>query len=97
MGIEDLKKFGLFKAELEVIELVLKGLANKEIANIRGTVRSTTTCHLARIFKKLGVKSRYEIILKYGDKQNETQSESAGDERHGESSDRQCEKVSWGK
>lgn len=68
MGIEDLKKFNLFPAELEVVELVLKGLTNKEIADIRGTERSGTTWHLTRIYKKIGVKGKVELIVKYGDR-----------------------------
>lgn len=68
MGIEDLKQFNLFPAELEVVALVLKGLTNQQIADIRGHKRSGTTWHLNNIYRKVGVKGRVELIVKYGDR-----------------------------
>jgi len=50
----------LTKRELEVLELVVLGKPNKEIAKIIGTKDTTVAFHLKNVFRKLGVKNRTE-------------------------------------
>lgn len=48
--------------EIEVLELVDKGLTNKEIAQVLGFSEDGAKHHLRRIFSKLGVSVRTEAI-----------------------------------
>lgn len=52
----------LTPAEREVVELILEGLSSKEIAARRGTAARTVANQLARVFEKMGVNSRGELI-----------------------------------
>lgn len=51
----------LTAAEEQVVEFVLEGLSNKEIAQRRGTRERTVANQLASIFRKLQVTSRSEL------------------------------------
>lgn len=53
---------GLKKREKEVLELLMQGKSNKEIAIILGLSQSTIKFHLARLFRKFNVRSRTECI-----------------------------------
>jgi len=56
----------LSKREIEVLQLVLQGNSNKQIAlSLDITVR-TVEFHLKNIYAKFGVSSRIELILKLG-------------------------------
>lgn len=48
--------------EKEVARLLLKGLSNKEVAEIEGNSDRTIKFHLTTIFEKCGVKSRTELF-----------------------------------
>ena len=48
--------------EKEVVRLLLKGLSNKEVADIEGNTDRTIKFHLTTIFEKCGVKSRTELF-----------------------------------
>ncbi len=48
----------LTKHEKRVLQLVCKGLTNKEIAQSLGVVPRTVEFHLSKIFKKLNVTCR---------------------------------------
>ena len=48
--------------ELEVLELIAKGAANKEIANKLSISESTVKTHIANIFQKLGASDRTEAV-----------------------------------
>jgi DNA-binding NarL/FixJ family response regulator len=48
--------------EKEVVRLLLKGLSNKEVAEIGGNSPRTIKFHLTSIFEKCGVKSRTELF-----------------------------------
>lgn len=48
--------------EKEVVRLILKGLSNKEVAEIGGNSDRTIKFHLTTIFEKCGVKSRTELF-----------------------------------
>ncbi|MGQ9472695.1 MAG: response regulator [Candidatus Caldatribacteriaceae bacterium] len=49
--------------EVEIAQLVLQGMSNKEIAEKLFISESTVKNHLSRIFQKLGVKDRVELAL----------------------------------
>ncbi len=48
--------------EVEVARLLLKGLPNKEIADVTQTSENTVKVHVAAIFRKCHVKSRAELF-----------------------------------
>jgi DNA-binding NarL/FixJ family response regulator len=49
--------------EEEVLELLRKGLSNREIAKLLGISEKTVKSHLTDIFSKLNVKSRLEAVI----------------------------------
>lgn len=55
----------LTKREQEIVPLVAQGLTNKEISSRLGVSEHTVKNHLFRIYDKLGISSRVELIL-YG-------------------------------
>ncbi len=59
--------FKLSKRETEIVELVAKGLANKEIAAELHISVETVRVHLKHIYEKLHVRSRTEAAMKYRD------------------------------
>lgn len=54
------------KRENEVIELLLQGKSNKQIASTLGISQSTVEYHLKNVYKKLQVTSRTEAVLRLG-------------------------------
>jgi two-component system NarL family response regulator len=50
----------LTERELEVLQLLSRGLSNRQIAAALTLSENTIRVHLARIFEKLGVSSRTE-------------------------------------
>jgi len=53
----------LSKREQDVVRCVAEGLSNREIANRLGLTEHTVKNYLFRIFDKLGVSSRVEVVL----------------------------------
>lgn len=53
----------LTHAERDVSALVLEGRSNKEIAHIRGAAVSTVAKQLERIYRRLGINSRRELVV----------------------------------
>lgn len=49
--------------EREVVERILQGLSNKEIASALGISEETVKRHISNIYDKLGVSSRMELAL----------------------------------
>ena len=49
--------------EMEVLQLLAKGLSNKEIAAQLGLVVGTVKIHIANIFSKLGVSDRTQALV----------------------------------
>lgn len=54
---------GLTEREFLVADLVSRGLSNKEIANQMFITEKTVKFHLTNIYKKMGVKSRAQLIV----------------------------------
>ena len=54
----------LTKQELCVLNLVSKGLINKEIANELNISVATTKAHLESIYKKLNVHNRVQAVVR---------------------------------
>jgi DNA-binding CsgD family transcriptional regulator len=53
----------LTPAESEVAALVLVGRSNADIARVRGASKRTVANQVASVFRKLGVRSRLELIV----------------------------------
>lgn len=54
---------GLTNREIEVADLVTRGLSNKEIANMLFITEKTVKFHLANIYTKMNLKSRAQLIV----------------------------------
>jgi DNA-binding NarL/FixJ family response regulator len=54
----------LTKKEKEIVELVLEGLSNKQISEKLFVSENTVKNHLAKIFSKLQVSNRLELVLR---------------------------------
>jgi DNA-binding NarL/FixJ family response regulator len=54
--------YGLSDREAQVVDLVLRGYGNRDIASTLGIAPSTAKKHLNRIFNKVGVDSRAQLI-----------------------------------
>lgn len=67
---EDLEKaigaYGLTDREEEILRLVLRGAHNKDIERALFISASTVRNHISNIFRKLGVRSRLELINRIG-------------------------------
>jgi DNA-binding CsgD family transcriptional regulator len=57
-------RHGLSRREAQVAELVLHGYRNADIASTLGIAPATTKKHLTRIFDKVGVDSRSQLIAR---------------------------------
>jgi two-component system, NarL family, nitrate/nitrite response regulator NarL len=57
------KTFGLTARELEIVETVVSGYVNKDIAEKFSISQHTVKHHLTNIFDKLGVSNRLELAL----------------------------------
>jgi DNA-binding NarL/FixJ family response regulator len=53
----------LSQRETEVMYLVARGLANKQVARELGIAESTVKCHVSGILEKLGLPSRTQVAL----------------------------------
>jgi DNA-binding NarL/FixJ family response regulator len=52
----------LTEREVEVLQLVARGLSNKEVAGVIGRTNETVKIHLKNVFAKLGVADRTEAV-----------------------------------
>jgi DNA-binding CsgD family transcriptional regulator len=57
-------RHGLSRREAQVAELVLHGYRNADIAATLGITSATTKKHLTRIFDKVGIDSRNQLIVR---------------------------------
>jgi len=60
---DPVKRFGLTARELEVINTIVEGYSNKEIAHRFSISEQTVKHHLSNIFDKVGVSNRLELAL----------------------------------
>lgn len=57
------RRFNLTRREVEIIQTVVDGSPNKEIASRLGVTEATVKHHLTSIFDKVGVSNRLELAL----------------------------------
>lgn len=60
------RRYRLSARESQIAELVLRGCANREIAQNLGITLTTAKKHLGRIFDKVGVDSRAQLMARLG-------------------------------
>jgi DNA-binding NarL/FixJ family response regulator len=58
---QQLHNWELSRSEIEVVFLVLKGLSNKEIADVRNTSESTVRLQCSSVYKKSKLTGRSEL------------------------------------
>lgn len=58
------RRYGLSAREAQVAELVLHGYRNSDIAAALGITAATTKKHLTRIFDKVGVDTRSQLLTR---------------------------------
>jgi DNA-binding CsgD family transcriptional regulator len=56
------RRYGLSRRETQVVELLLRGYANRDIAAALGIALGTTKKHLTRVFDKVGVDTRARLV-----------------------------------
>lgn len=61
---KSIESYNLTKRELEIVNLLQKGLSNAEISNLLHISNSTVKNHLYNTYKKLDVSNRFELIKK---------------------------------
>jgi two-component system, NarL family, response regulator LiaR len=64
----DYSEFGISKREYEVLVLLAKGFSNQAIADELFVSRNTIKTHTSRLFEKLEVKNRTQILIKAKEK-----------------------------
>lgn len=57
-----LRDLGITRRELEILELIAKGLSNREIAQKLFVSENTVKTHSSRLFDKLNVKRRTQAV-----------------------------------
>ena len=56
------QKFSISGREKEIVLLVIKGYSNKKISEALFISLSTVKSHIYKIYKKMGVKTRFELM-----------------------------------
>jgi DNA-binding NarL/FixJ family response regulator len=56
------RRYGLSRRETQVVELLLRGYGNRDIAATLGIALGTTKKHLTRVFDKVGVDTRVRLL-----------------------------------
>ena len=60
------RRYRLSARETQIAELILRGWGNREIAQALGITTTTAKKHLGRIFDKVGVDSRAQLMARLG-------------------------------
>jgi DNA-binding NarL/FixJ family response regulator len=76
------------KREAEVVRLAVEGLSNREIGQQLGLTEHTVKNYLFRIFDKLGVSNRVELVLSCLRQEEETREDLHAEVRHANPSSR---------
>jgi LuxR family maltose regulon positive regulatory protein len=63
----DTERGSLSAREREIVDLIARGLSNKEIANTLGIGAETVKSHVKSIFMKLGVDRRTQAVARVRD------------------------------
>ncbi len=66
VSAETAARFGLTERERDMVPLIARGLANKEIAAELGISAATVRTHIYNLFQKVGAKGRIELLNKLG-------------------------------
>ncbi len=68
---------GITPRELEIIELILQGRSNKQIADHLCIAHHTVKNHIYRLYQKMGIETRHELVTFFlNNKPNRTESSS---------------------
>jgi DNA-binding CsgD family transcriptional regulator len=59
---DNLRSLGVTKRELEILDLIAKGMSNREIANQLFVSENTIKTHSSRLFDKLSAKRRTQAV-----------------------------------
>jgi len=59
---EGVKQLGITKRELEILELIARGMSNREIAERLFVSENTVKTHSSRLFDKLSAKRRTQAV-----------------------------------
>jgi DNA-binding CsgD family transcriptional regulator len=59
---ENVRSLGITKRELEILDLIAKGMSNREIANQLFVSENTIKTHSSRLFDKLSAKRRTQAV-----------------------------------
>jgi DNA-binding NarL/FixJ family response regulator len=70
------------KREAEVVRLAVEGLSNREIGQQLGLTEHTVKNYLFRVFDKLGVSNRVELVLSCLRQEEDVREEMAGEQRN---------------
>jgi DNA-binding CsgD family transcriptional regulator len=62
LNTERLREFAITKRELEILELIARGMSNREIAEKLFVSESTVKTHSSRLFDKLSAKRRTQAV-----------------------------------
>ncbi len=60
----------LSRREIQVVDQVIKGVSNREVANALFVTEKTIKFHLTNIYKKLNIRNRNALIVLMYDLQN---------------------------
>jgi DNA-binding NarL/FixJ family response regulator len=61
---QPVNRLGLSDVELDVLRFVAKGLSNAEVGRVMNIERRTVRTHLSHIYKRLGVNTHVEAVIK---------------------------------
>ena len=61
--LQRLRSTTLTKQENQIVKLTVEGFGNREIAHKLGLTEHAVGDHLIRIYEKLGITSRVELVL----------------------------------
>ncbi len=67
VGDDAAARFGLTLRERDMVPLIARGLANKEIASELGISEATVRTHIYNLFQKVGARSRIELLNRLAD------------------------------
>lgn len=67
------KEYGITEREVEIIKFIVDGCSNQEISSKLFISINTVKNHIYNIYKKIGIKNRYELISILSKAQNEKQ------------------------